>query len=241
MGEMGDARSLRQLASDKLLELIEESPKDLNLRLELAGCYGAIAESALLAGDVVQAESMSNGAVKLLTDILPQRPDSVVARSRLAAQRGLMAGILRDRGEGEKALEMYDEGLRLLEGLAVSETGDPMARYRYALLTWERGRMLGFSGKREAEIVAEQHAVEMLEKLLETPYGVSRGEQIRRSLGYLLGDLGHAAQLAGKDELSSSAFTQAVKTWENLNRERPGSEEYEEALAWNRQRLDDVR
>jgi len=241
MGEMGDARALRQMASEKLLELIEERPQDLNLRLELAGCYGAIAETALMAGDVSQAESMSKGAVKLLTDVLPQRPDSVIARSRLAAQRGLMAGILRDRGEGKEALELYDEGLRLLEGMAVGENGDPMARYRYALLTWEKGRMLGFSGKREEEIEGEQHAVVMLEQLLETPYGVARGEQIRRSLGYLLGDLGHAAQLAGKDDLSSSAFTQAVKTWENLNRERPGSEEYEEALAWNRQRLDDVR
>jgi tetratricopeptide (TPR) repeat protein len=241
MGEMGDARVLRNMAAEELLIMIKERPTDLNLRLELAGCYGAIAETALLAGDVVQAESMSNGAVKLLVDILPQRPDSVIARSRLAAQRGLMAGILRDRGEGEKALELYDEGLRLLEGLTVGEMADPMARYRYALLTWEKGRMQGFGGDRESEIAGEQKAVEMLKELLETPYGIARGEQIRRSLGYLLGDLGHAAQLAGKDDLSSSAFTEAVKTWENLNRERPGSEEYEEALAWNRQRLDDVR
>lgn len=241
MGEMGDARALRKMAAGELLEMIEERPEDLNLRLELAGCYGSIAETALIAGDVGQAESMSNGAVKLLTEILPQRPDSVVTRSRLAAQRGLMAGILRDRGEGDKALELYDEGLRLLEGLTVGEDADPMARYRYALLTWEKGRMKGFSGDRAAEIAGEQRAVEILNELLETPYGVARGEQIRRSLGYLLGDLGHAAQLDGQDQLSSSAFTEAVKTWENLNRERPGSEEYEEALAWNRQRLDDVR
>ena len=241
MGEMGDARALRKMAAGELLEMIEERPKDLNLRLELAGCYGAIAETALIAGDVSEAEKMSNGAVKLLTDILPQRPDSAIARSRLAAQRGLMAGILRDRGEGEEALELYDEGLRLLEGLTVGENADPVARYRYALLTWEKGRMQGFSGDRTAEIAGEQKAVEILNELLETPYGVARAEQIRRSLGYLLGDLGHAAQLAGQDELSSSAFTEAVKTWENLSRERPGSEEYEEALAWNRQRLDDVR
>ncbi len=237
MGEMGDARSLRKLAADELLELIKERPEDIGLRLELAGCYGAIAESAILAGDVGNAEAMSKGAVKLLTEILPQRPDSAVARSRLAAQRGLMAGILRDRGESEEAMELYDEGLRLIEGLAVGEDADPVARYRYALLTWEKGRMLGFEGGREEEIAAEERAARMLEELLETPYGIARGEQIRRSLGYLFGDLGHAAQIAEKKELAASAFTRAVKVWESLSRERPGSEEYEEALAWNRQRL----
>ncbi|MCH7225250.1 hypothetical protein [Haloferula sp. A504] len=237
MGEMGDARSLRKLAADALLEMIKEHPENIGLRLDLAGCYGAIAESAILAGDVSNAEAMSKGAVKLLTEILPQRPDSAVARSRLAAQRGLMAGILRDRGESEEAMALYEEGLRLLEDLAVGEDGDPMARYRYALLTWEKGRMLGFSGDREGEIVAEERAVTMLEGLLDTPYGIARGEQIRRSLGYVLGDLGHAAQIAEKEELSASAFTRAVKVWEGLSRERPGSDEYEEALAWNRQRL----
>lgn len=237
MGEMGDARSLRKLAADELLEMIKKRPEDIGLRLELAGCYGAIAESALLAGDVANAEAMSNGAAKLLTDILPQRPDSAVARSRLAAQRGLMAGILRDRGDSEEAMELYDEGLRLIENLAVGEDADPMARYRYALLTWEKGRMLGFSGERDEEIEFEERAVRMLEELLETPYGIVRGEQIRRSLGYLLGDLGHAAQIAENKEVAGSAFSRAVKVWEALSRERPGSDEYEEALAWNRQRL----
>ena len=37
------------------------------------------------------------GAVELLTDVLAQWPDHPLASARLAAQRGLMAGILRDR------------------------------------------------------------------------------------------------------------------------------------------------
>ena len=241
MGELGDARGLRSLAADKLLEMIKKDPANLDLRLKLAGCYGAIAENAVIAGDVAQAESMSKGAVKLLTEVIPQRPDSVIARSRLAAQKGLMAGILRDRGDGDEALKLYDEGLRQIEGLTVGDAADPMARYRYALLTWEKGRMLGFSGKRTQEIEHHEKAVNMLDELLDTQYGVVHGEQIRRSMAYLLGDLGHAAQLQGMTDLSSSSFTRAVREWELLNRDRPGSEEYEEALAWNRQRLDSVR
>jgi tetratricopeptide (TPR) repeat protein len=241
MGEMGDARTVRTLAADVLVDLIKEKPTDLGLRIDLAGCYGAIAGSALIAGDLNNAESMSKAAVKLLEGVLPQRPDSAEARSLLAAQRGLMAGILRDRGKSEEAMDLYDEGLRLIEGLAVGDKADPMARYRYALLTWEKGRMLGFSGNRTKEIEFEEKAAEALEELIETPYGVARSEQIRRSLGYVLGDLGHAAQMGDKGELSASSFTRAVKVWEQLSRERPGNEEYEEALAWNRHRLEDLQ
>ncbi|GAA5483435.1 protein kinase domain-containing protein [Haloferula sargassicola] len=241
MGELGDARDLREMAADRLLALIKQRPDDFNLRLELAGCYGAVAESSLIAGDVKRAESMALGATKLLTDILPQRPGSAEAKTRLAAQHGLLAGILRDRGEADEALNRYNEGLRLLEGLTVGEDADPGAIFRYALLTWEKGRMVGFTGDRAKEIEYEQKAVGMLDDLLETPYGVTRSEQIQRSRGYMLGDLGHAAEMNGDKTLSADTFSQAVKVWEELHRERPASEEYEEALAWNRQRLAEFR
>ncbi|MEP4079648.1 protein kinase domain-containing protein [Haloferula sp.] len=241
MGEMGDARTVRTLASDVLVDLIKENPGNLGFRIELAGCYGAIAESALIAGDLKNAESMSDAAVKLLVEVLPQRPDSAEARSQLAAQRGLMAGILRDRGKSEEAIELYDEGLHLIEGLTVGEKADPVARYRFALLNWEKGRMLGFSGERGKEIEHQQKSVAILEDLLDSPYGISRSEQLRRSLGYLLGDLGHAAHLEKELKESANAFSKAVKVWEKLSRDRPGNEEYEEALEWNEQRLRDLK
>lgn len=241
MGELGDARGLREMGAAKLLELIEEHPSDLKLREELAGCYGALAESSLVAGDVSRAEAMSKGAAKLLADILAQRPESVSAKSRLAAQHGLMAGILRDRGEADEALRRYDEGLHLLEGLVVGADADPLARFRYALLNWEKGRMLGFSGKRDEEIAHQEKSLEILLSLLESSYGVSRGETIRRSIGYLLGDLGHAREAAGEMPAAEAAFGEAVKIWESLHRDRPASEEYEEALDWNRQRLAEFR
>jgi hypothetical protein len=125
--------------------------------------------------------------------------------------------------------------------LTLGEKADPVARYRFALLTWEKGRMLGFSGERDKEVEHEERAVAILEELLESPYGVSRGEQIRRSLGYVLGDLGHAFQLAGKKESAAEQFSRSVKVWEVLSRERPGYEEYEEALEWNKQRLGDLQ
>jgi hypothetical protein len=111
----------------------------------------------------------------------------------------------------------------------------------FALLMWERAKMIGFDGDREAEIGQHERAAGLLEDLLDTPYGAGRSEQIRRALGYVLGDLGHAAQLADRPERSRTAFERAAEVWGDLNRERPENEEYAEALAWNLQRLEAVR
>ncbi|MGE9271161.1 MAG: tetratricopeptide repeat protein, partial [Verrucomicrobiales bacterium] len=239
-GDSEEVRSLRSLAAKELLKLIEADPTDLELRLELAGCYAAMAESAWVAGDVARAESMSKGAATLLEDLLPQLPKNVVLRSRLAAQRGLMGGIMRDRGEGERALALYDEGLGLLEDYVEGEERDARACHRFALLTWEKGRMLGFSGDRGAEIRHEEKAVEMLRGVMETPFGQAQSEWVRRSLAYLLGDLGHAAQLGGQEDLAVASFSRAVGYWEELHEERPDREEYAGALTWSRQRLEEV-
>lgn len=237
IGQMGDAREVRTLASEELLELLRKDPGNLDLRLELAGCYGGMAEAALLSGDVGSAESVSKAAVKLLEELMLQRPDSADVRSRLAAQRGLVAGILRDRGDAAEAMRLIDEGILLVERVAVGGAADPVAKYRLALLLWQKGRMSGGDGRRSEELALEGRAAELLRKLDDSDYGLVRAEQIRRSLGYLLGDLGHAAQLADRPEMAREAFGEAVEVWAGLNRERPRNEEYEEGLAWSRQRL----
>jgi tetratricopeptide (TPR) repeat protein len=237
---MGDAREVRTLASEELLELLKKDPGNLDLRLELAGCYGAMAEAALLSGDMASADTVSKAAVKLLEELMLQRPDSAEVRSRLAAQRGLVAGILRDRGEAAAATKLIDDGILLVERVAVGASADPVAKYRLALLLWQKGRMSGAEGGRVEELDLENRAAELLRKLDNSDYGLVRAEQIRRSLGYLLGDLGHAAQLAEKHEMARAAFGEAVSVWAQLKQDRPQNEEYAEGLAWSKQRLDEL-
>jgi hypothetical protein len=196
-------------------------------------------ESRVLAARGRDGEALGklHGATQALNRLVDQRPDSAEVRSRLAAQRGLVAGILRDRGEAAEATRLIDEGILLVERVAVGGAADPVAKYRLALLLWQKGRMSGGDGKRDEELALEGRAAELLRKLDDSDYGLVRAEQIRRSLGYLLGDLGHAAQLADRPEMARAAFGEAVAVWAGLNRERPRNEEYEEGLAWSRQRL----
>lgn len=241
LGQMGSAREVRGQVAEELLELLKREPGNAELRLELAGCYGSMAEAAVLAGDGATAHAMSAAAIKLLEELVSRLPDRVEVRSMLAGQQGLMAGILRDRGETEEARVRVDAGIVLVEAIAADEGADPMAKYRLALLLWQKARLIGVEGEREEEINLERRASETLRRLL-AEGGDARVpvEQVRRSLGYVLGDMGHAAQISGEEELARVAFTEAISVWSKLTEDRPGHEEYREGLDWSRRRLGEL-
>ncbi len=242
MGSLGDAREVRALASVELVKLLKEQPNDFSLRLDLAGCYAAMAESALLSGDIAGAESISRDAMTLLDALVVEQPDNAEAVSRKASQLGLRAGIQRDRGFSAEALKDYEEGIRMLEAIRASAPGDASVSYRLALLLWQKGRMLGMAGQRAEEIALIGQSRDLLGQLETAPAsGGPRPEQLQSSGAYLLGDLGHALQLASRKEDAQQAFTEAVELWENLLRSHPQSEEYSEGLAWCRQRLGDLQ
>jgi hypothetical protein len=242
MGSLGDAREVRSLASVELVKLLKDQPADFPLRLNLAGCYSAMAESAVLSGDIAGAESLSQAALQLLDRLVTERPDNAEAVSRKASQLGLRAGIQRDRGLAAEALKGYDEGIRMLDALHASAPDNALVSYRLALLWWQKGRMLGMGGERDKEIVLIDDAREQLAALESHPSpGGPAPEQLRTSLAYLLGDLGHSLQLAGRKNDSRTAFNDAVTLWEKLLESRPKSEEYSEGLAWCRQRVGDLK
>ena len=151
-----------------------------------------------------------------------------------------MSGVMRDRGEAAEALRLIDEAILLVEGVAVGESADPVAKYRLALLLWEKGRLMSIDRKIAEEIELETRSADMLRRLLNSDYALVRGEQVRRSLGCVLADMGHAAQRMENPDLARSAFGEAVEVWSALNRERPHNEEYEETLAWCQKRLKEL-
>jgi len=234
IGKLGDAREVRALAAVEMIRLLKEDPRDVNLRLELAGCYGAMAEASVLAGDVGAAEAASGEAMKLLDAVLKERPDSTVAATRKAAQLGLQAGLLRDQGKAEEALKAFEDGIALLE-----RQGEPdsLVNYRLALLWWQKGRMLGYDGKKAEELSLLFKSREALRELESVEGdGLLRIEELQRSSAYLLGDLAHALELAKKTDEAKNIYSEAVILWERLLKSRPQSEEYEEGLEWIRQR-----
>ncbi len=220
------------LASTELLKLLKENPADEEVRLDLAGCYGAMAEAALLSGDIAGAESLSVETLKLLETFLMKQPENAEALARKAAQLGLRAGIQRDRGQGAEALKGFNEGIRILEGIRASVPDNALVAYRLALLWWQKGRMLGMSGDREQEIALLGKARDLMGKLEAAPLTAGpRPEQLQRSGAYLAGDMGHALQLAGRKTDAMRAFSDATNLWQGLLKSRPRNEEYSEGLS----------
>lgn len=241
MGNLGDARETQMLAAQEISKMLKDDPQNQGLRLDLAGCYAAMAEAAVLSGDTSEAEARSTEAIRILQELISEQPDLVEAVSRLASQIGLKAGLMRDRGEGKAALESFDEAIRMLEGVYASHPGNSLAGYRLSLLWWQKGKMLGMSGKRAEEVDLIRRARGMMTRLeADKNPGGPPMEKIQSSSGYLLGDLGHALQLAGNKEGAKVAFGESAAFWQHLLEARPKSEEYQESLAWCRQRLKEL-
>lgn len=196
----------------------------------------------MTSGDTDGAETISEEAMKLLDRLAIEQPENVQVLSRKASQLGLRAGILRDRGQASEAMKDYDAGIQLLENLRTSAPGDNLAAYRLAMLWWQKGRMLGMAGNREQEIALIGRAKDLLGRLESVPPANGpRPDQLRGTGAYLLGDLGHALQLANRKDEAKQVFTEAVDLWSSLVASSPQSEEYNEGLAWCRQRLADLQ
>jgi tetratricopeptide (TPR) repeat protein len=181
---------------------------------------------------------MSEQAMKLLDVLISEQPDHVEAISRKAAQLGLRAGILRDSGKAEEAMKDFDDGIRMLETVRAASPKNVLAGYRLGLLWWQKGRMLGMSGKRKEEIRLLEKARGLLGDLESaTSETGPRAEQLESTGAYLTGDLGHALQMAGRMDEAKTAFVESLSLWEGLLRIRPQSEEYQEGHGWCRQRL----
>jgi tetratricopeptide (TPR) repeat protein len=237
-----DALEVRALALAELEKALEQYPNEPEIHRSLAAAHTAMAEAAVLSGDDDGAAPHIAAAEKHL-GVLPASPASATGDAVLKASLlGLRAGILRDRGKSDEALPLYDEGIRTLEGIRAAAGSDPLPAYRLALLWWQKARLLGDSGNREGEIEWLGRARDLLGSLVRAD-AVSGPlpEQILRASAYLAGDLGHALQIANRKGDASRTFDAAISLWEKLAAMRPERGEYQEGLAWSRQRRDELK
>lgn len=232
-GKLGDARETRLLAVKELETIMKEDPKNVPIRLELAGCYAAIADSSLTAGDIETAAKYAQDALKLLDQVIKEVPDSQMALIRKAGLLGIQGVLLRDQGKADEARKLFESGIGILENLPEH----PMRDYRLAILYWQKGRMLGFSGDRQGQIdllAKADDALKLLQEQAKTEGPTV--ESLKRSRGYLFGDYALALEEADELERSKEIYQQAAEIWEKLLEKRPDNEEYTAALEWVKER-----
>ncbi|NNC88935.1 MAG: hypothetical protein HKN82_10805 [Akkermansiaceae bacterium] len=228
---------LQQQSAAELLELIESQPQRDDLKLDLAEALGALAESALDLGEMERAERMAKRAAEYLEAIAQgNRADDRVL-VRLAGLKAVLAACQRDAGKGDIAMRLVDEGIRHAREALEKNSGSEMAKFRLALLNWQKASLHGLNGERSEEIRLGTEARDALNGLLVSGGHYPTPRQLRRSLAYLTTDLGHAAQLAGNDGQAVKFFRESMGTWTALASLDRGNSEFEDGLDWAKERL----
>ncbi|MFN5578049.1 MAG: hypothetical protein ACK49X_00370, partial [Akkermansiaceae bacterium] len=103
-------------------------------------------------------------------------------------------------------------------------------------LQWQKGKMLGYSGKKDDELKLLIEADEALKSIQLVDEGPGL-EGLKKSRAYLLGDLAHALEMAKQNDRAEEIYREAMGEWNALLKLRPNNEEYRSALEWSRQRV----
>ncbi len=238
IGNPGDALEVHALALAELEKAAEKHPEAPELQHILTAAHTAMAEAAMVSGDPDRASIHIAAAVKSLAALPASHRDAVLQATLL----GLRAGILRGSGKPDEALPLYDEAIRMLEGIRAAPAANPLPAYRLALLWWQKARLLGDSGQIDGEIEWLGRARDLLGSLVrDDAVSGPLPEQILRASAYLASDLGHALQIANRKGDASRTFDAAVSLWEKLTALRPSHGEYQEGLTWSRQRRAELK
>ena len=239
LDRIDDATKLRGEAADHLRWLLEKKPDLLFAKVRLAEIEILSAESDLLSGydsagqrKIIKAEKLLEGTNNL--DFSPTGPGM-----QLAIAKGLRAILLRDRGQKTNAAKHLDYAIYITNKVIQSNPDaiDPL--YRLAEFQWQRAGLAGEAGNLTTEIKLGTEAAAIMQKLLKI--GASnRDNELRRSLAYLYGSLGHTASRKGDKSSAISYYKKAASFWQSLIDKNGKKNEYDEGLRWSNKRASEL-
>jgi len=239
LDRIDDATKLRGEAADHLRWLLEKNPDLLFAKVRLAEIEILSAESDLLSGydsagqrKIIKAEKLLAGTNHL--DFSPTGPGM-----QLAIAKGLRAILLRDRGQKTNAAKHLDYAIYITNKVIQSNPDaiDPL--YRLAEFQWQRAGLAGEAGNLTTEIKLGTEAAAIMQKLLKIGAG-NRDNELRRSLAYLYGSLGHTASRKGDKSSAISYYKKAASFWQSLINKNGKKNEYDEGLRWSNKRASEL-
>ncbi len=236
---VNDADKLRGKAAVHLRWLLKKNPKLRLAKVKLAEIEIMAAESDMRAGNDSKGATELAAAEKLLAGLptTDTSPDGTSMQTAIA--RGLRSVLLRDRGRTTDAAKSLDEAIRLTKRIVEANPDAAEPLYRLAIFHWQRGGISGDAGDTTDELRQGNMAASLMQRLLKSGAG-KRDTELRRSLAYLYGDLGHTAHSKGKKSDAIAAFKNASAMWQSLITRNGKKEEYTEGLKWSKQRYREV-
>ena len=235
----GNAAKLRGEAAAAFASLAEKKANSTpETQYKIASAIASQALSLWQQGDSFGAEKLAREGVTRLIALQRKMPGDARIAIDLAAQQGIIATTLRDEGKSIEARRLLVEGITLIKNGVTQYTDNFSARYLLASLKWQLSGILGQQGdvNEENRLVMEAH--DELRALLENPtMERPRPSEVRKSLAYLCGDLGHASELGRKREEAIGHFQECKRLWQELKRDEGNQLEVEEGYQWAVNRL----
>lgn len=237
-GVAGNPAKLRAEAAKAFLALAQkEKNPSPEILYQIAAARAGQAIALWQQGDVFAAEKLAREGIPELVALQGKMPGDVRVTVDLVSQQGIVATALRDEGKSKEARAMLELGIARLKGCLKEAPDQGPARYLLASLQWQLSGVLGQEGEAMAELAMGKEARDGLTALLEGGPTNPDPDKVRRSLAYLCGDLGHAADLHGKRDLAAAYLTECRNQWRELVSRHGEDPECQEGLQWALDRL----
>ena len=236
-GEVDAAILLREQAAVELMELLETQPDRAEVQVELSSALAAIAQSALEEGELDRAGDLATRSLELLETAVSNPEERGGALNQLASLKSVLAACRAGTGHPWEALRLVREGQEHAEAALVRNSRDPSTRFRLGILAWQQCGLLSAEGKHAEALPLGVKARQTFIDLIAQKVSFPTQREIKRSLAYLTGDLGRAAQDARKEEEAVNYLQESVSLWEDLMEAESDSDEFREQHRWTAQGL----
>jgi len=235
LNRVDDAAQLRSEAAVHLQAILKKNPKLKLAKLQLAEIEILAAEADMRAGLDNQANTRLTRIQKLLTSLPANDISPRGVAMQIAIYKELRAVLLRDRGRTTEAAKILDDAIKSTQKIVKANPKSKEPLYRLAIFHWLRAGISGDNGDTKGELTEGKKAAELMQQLLKN--GAShRDMELRRSLAYLYGDLGHTCYSKGKKSAAATFFKNATDMWSSLIEKNGKREEYTEGMKWSKSR-----
>ena len=205
---------------------------------QIASAIASQALSLWQQGDSFGAEKLAREGVTRLIALRRKMPGDARIAIDLATQQGIIATTLRDEGKSIEAQRLLMEGITVIRKGGAQYPDNFSARYLLASLKWQLSGILGQQGDGDEATRLGMEVHDELKALLGNPtMERPRPSEVRKSLAYLCGDLGHASKLGKKRDEAIGHFQECKQLWQELKRDEGNQLEIKEGYQWAVNRL----
>jgi hypothetical protein len=234
-----NAAKLRGEAAAAFASLAEKQVNSTaETQYQIASAVASQALSLWQQGDSFGAENLAREGVTRLIALQRKMPDDARITIDLAAQQAIIATTLRDEGKPIEAGRLLMEGITALEKGVAQYPENWSAYYLLASLKWQLSGVLGQQGDGDEGARLGMEAYSDLKALLNVPTMKRPSPaEVRKSLAYLCGDLGHTSKLEGNRAQAITLLQECKRLWQELKRDDGDQPEIKEGYEWAINRL----